>query len=257
MASQLPHRLCMTDKIHIGTSGWSYKHWRNDFYPQKLRQADWFSYYANHFQTVEINNSFYKLPTEKAVANWDEIAPDNFCFCPKMSRFLTQFKKLHDPEEPLERFFGVFEPLKHKLGPVLIQLPPQLPFNYDIAEHFFHLLKTLYRNYTFVLEVRHNSWLETDPILLMTKYDIGLVISQSNGKFPYEEMITANTIYLRFHGPEALYASSYSDEMLKEYVQKFGRWLNDGHTIWAFFNNDIHGYAAKDAQRLIAMCNDL
>lgn len=247
----------MKGKIHIGTSGWSYKHWRNGFYPQKLRQADWFRYYAERFQTVEINNSFYRLPTAKAVAHWAAESPAGFQFCPKMSRYLTQYKKLHDPEEPLERFFEVFHPLQHKMGPVLIQLPPALSFNYDVAEAFFQLLATTYRSYPFVLEIRHSSWLEIDPLALMTRYNIGFVISQSNGKFPYAEVVTSETIYLRFHGPEALYASPYSEEMLQTYAGKIRSWKEEGHTVWAFFNNDIHGYATQDAQRLRELFEDL
>ena len=103
------------------------------------------------------------------------------------------------------------------------------------------------------MEVRHNTWLEEESLTLMTKYDIGLVISQSGERFPYSEMITAKNIYIRFHGPQQLYASSYSDVMLKEFAKKFKKWEKEGHTIWAFFNNDVHGYAIEDAKRLLKL----
>ena len=153
----------------------------------------------------------------------------------------------------MERFFDIFEPMKKMMGPVLLQLPPQLKFSYDKAEHLYRLLRSRYKKYEFVMEVRHDTWLQEESLTLMTKYDIGLVISQSGERFPYSEMITAKNIYIRFHGPHALYASSYSDAMLKDFAKKFRKWEKEGHSIWAFFNNDIHGYAIEDAKRLLLM----
>ena len=172
-----------------------------------------------------------------------------------MSRYLTHMKKLHDPEESLERFFEIFEPMKKQMGPVLVQLPKMVKFNYDIAEYFFKLLAGKYRKYQFVLEIRHPTWLKEDSLNLLAKYEIGLVISQSGDRFPYTEMVTAKNIYVRFHGPAALYASTYSDDQLKYFARKFKEWTKEGHEIWAFFNNDIHGYAPKDALRLEKFCS--
>jgi uncharacterized protein YecE (DUF72 family) len=243
----------MKGNIHIGTSGWSYKHWKGIFYPRKLKATEWIRFYSEHFQCTEINGSFYKLPTEETVIEWTKKVPDNFLFCPKMSRFLTHMKKLNEPEEPLERFFGIFEPMKKMMGPVLLQLPGILKFNYDKAEHLYSLMKRNYKKKEFVMEVRHDSWLQEESLTLMTKYDIGLVISQSGDRFPYSEKITAKNIYIRFHGPHELYASSYSDHLLKDFAKKFKKWEKQGHVIWAFFNNDIHGYAIEDAKRLLKM----
>ncbi|HEU0064287.1 MAG TPA: DUF72 domain-containing protein, partial [Flavisolibacter sp.] len=177
--------------IHIGTSGWSYKHWKELFYPKTVKAADWLPYYAKTFDTTEINGSFYRMPTEETVIKWTQQVPPNFLFCPKMSRFLTHMKKLRNPKEPLERFFSVFDHMQPMMGPILFQLPPMLKFNYDVAEHLFDLLKQRYKPYEFVLEVRHDTWLEDEALILMTKYDIGLVISQSGTRFPYSEMVTA------------------------------------------------------------------
>ncbi|MBB1283244.1 DUF72 domain-containing protein [Flavisolibacter sp. BT320] len=240
----------MSGRIHIGTSGWSYKGWKGLFYPQKLPTNKWLPYYTTLFDSTEINGSFYRLPSVETVEKWTATVPDHFLFCPKMSRFLTHMKKLREPEEPLERFFTVFSPMKQKMGPVLVQLPSILRFHYDIAEAFYRLLKFTYHPHEFVLEVRHDTWLTEESLTLMTQYDIGLVISQSGNVFPYSEMITAKNVYLRFHGPEELYASAYSDEMLQGYAQKMRGWAEEGHTVWAYFNNDIHGYAPVDAQRL-------
>ena len=245
----------MADNIHIGTSGWSYKHWKNLFYPQGLAATKWLSYYTAIFSTTEINGSFYRLPSAETVEKWTERVPADFIFCPKMSRYLTHMKKLRDPEEPMERFFSVFHAMKQKMGPVLVQLPAMLPFNYTIAEQFYRLLKFSYSPFRFVMEVRHLSWLAEESLTLMTAFDIGLVISQSNGVFPYSDMVTARDIYVRFHGPADLYASAYSDAMLQDYANRFRQWVNEGHTVWAYFNNDIHGYAPADAQRLLEMVN--
>jgi uncharacterized protein YecE (DUF72 family) len=200
--------------------------------------------------------SFYNLPKIATVENWAAKAPKGFRFCPKLSRFITHMKKLHDPEEPLEKFFTVFEPLQKLLGPVLVQLPPMVKFNYDIAENFYKALRE-YKKNEFVMEVRHDSWLKDDSLTLMSKFDIGLVISQSGKLFPYSEMVTAGNIYVRFHGPEELYASRYSTQMLKAYATKFVAWIGEGHVVWAFFNNDIHGYAFEDAQRLKAIMKEM
>lgn len=244
----------MVDNIHIGTSGWSYKHWKNDFYPASVKQKDWLSYYTDHFDITEINGSFYRLPSEETITNWMNTVPENFLFCPKFSRYLTHMKKLRDPEEPLERFFNIFKPMQKQMGPVLLQLPPMLRFDYDIADYFFRLLSRNYGKYQYVIEVRHPTWLQDEALTLLAKYEIGIVISQSGNRFPYTEMITATNIYVRFHGPEALYASTYSDTDLQHFAKKFRQWRKEGHQVWAFFNNDIHGYAPKDALRLIHYC---
>lgn len=242
-----------TGSIHIGTSGFSYKHWRGNFYPPEVKPAGYLTYYAQHFSTTEINGSFYRLPTEATVENWASEVPKGFLFCPKMSRFLTHMKKLNDPEEPLQRFFNIFSPLKKMLGPVLLQLPEQLPFKPDRVKHFYDLLSTDYRAYSFVIEVRHDSWMCKESLDLMNKHDVGFVIAQSGAGYPYAEVITSRDIYIRFHGPRELYASSYSDEELKAFATKFKAWKKKGYNVWAFFNNDIFGYAPVDAKRLMVM----
>ena len=243
----------LSNKIHIGCSGWSYKHWKEELYPKGLKTTEWFTYYAGLFQCVEINTSFYHLPKEQTIKTWVAKAPPGFLFCPKLSRYITHMKKLRDVEEPLERFFTLFAPMYHLMGPVLVQLPPMLRFNYDVAEAFFQLLKTRYKEHRYVLEVRHPSWLTDESLVLMTKYEIGLVLSQSGGFFPYTEVITSSDIYIRFHGPSHLYASTYTDTMLAAYAQKVRQWTADGYTTWCFFNNDIHGHAFRDGLRLKAM----
>lgn len=237
-------------KIYIGTSGWSYKDWVGKYYPEGLKAAEWLPFYANDFDTVEINASFYRLPQKQTVINWIHKVPAHFKFCPKASRYLTHIKRLKEPEEPMERFFGIFEPMKEKMGPVLLQLPPNLKFDYDIAEHFFKLLHKKYKAYDFALEVRHETWMDNNALGLLAKHDIAFVISQSGVGFPYSEIVTAKNIYVRFHGPGKLYASSYTDKMLKAFAKKFKAWLKEGHDIWVFFNNDWFTYAIQNAKTL-------
>jgi uncharacterized protein YecE (DUF72 family) len=243
----------MAGNIHIGTSGWSYKHWKDIFYPPKTKPKDYLAYYATHFKTAEINASFYRLPQPQTLVEWSSAVPAGFKFCPKMSRYLSHMKKLRDPEEPLQRFFGIFEPMKAMMGPILVQLPVQASFNPAVSEGFFELLGSTYRQYDFVLEPRHPSWFEQQPLLLMARFNIGLVISQSGASFPYSELNTASHFYLRFHGPGDLYASPYTDEMLQSFAEKMRNWEREGSTVWAFFNNDIHGHAFRDAARLAQM----
>lgn len=240
--------------IHIGTSGWSYKHWRHLFYPQRLKAADWLPFYASHFHTTEINSSFYRIPSTTTVAAWAAAVPEGFWFCPKMSRYLTHMKKLRDPEEPLARFFTAFAPMEHCMGPVLLQLPPNLPFHERIAGPFFSLLAHRYPAHRFVLEARHPTWLQPAAGNLLKHWGVGWVIAQSGKDWPYSEIITAPNIYLRFHGPAQLYASAYADDQLSYFAGKILAWQQQGYQVWAFFNNDIHGYAPGDAQRLADRC---
>lgn len=240
----------MKGAIHIGTSGWSYKHWRERFYPVSLPPAEYLSYYAQFFDTVEINTSFYHLPRIETVSHWTEMVPEDFHFCPKMSRYVTHMKKLHDPGETLERFFEVFEPMSGGTGPILVQLPPSLAFHEDLAASFFTVLHRDYPDYHYALEVRHHSWTQPDALQLLNHYAVPLVISQSGVGFPYVEITSARDIYIRFHGPGALYASSYTDEALQAFAEKARAWSSGGHNVWFFFNNDVNGYAITDALRL-------
>jgi len=247
----------MAGKIYIGTSGWSYKHWKGNFYPPDLKSADYLNYVAGHFNCIEINTSFYHLPKPATVKQWMKEVPGNFKFCPKMSRYLTQMKKLLDPEEPLSRFFSVFRQMKKKMGPVLLQLPPQLGFHRERTEKLFQVLKRRYSSYRLALECRHDSWFTEEAVSLLTKYKITFVIADSGGRFPAGEFITAKDIYVRFHGPDGSYATSYSLKSLRSYAKKCTGWSAKGHHVWMFFNNDIHGYAIQNAETLKKMISKL
>jgi uncharacterized protein YecE (DUF72 family) len=236
--------------IYIGTSGWSYKHWKEIYYPSKLKARDQLAFFAEEFDCVEINSSFYRIPTKETLAKWLQQVPQRFVFCPKLSRYLSHLKKLRDPEEPLDRFFTVFDTMNGRLGPLLIQLPANATFNAAVAENFYALLSGKYRDYKFSMEVRHESWYSAESLDLMRKYRVGIVITNSGGLFPTNEVVTANHIYLRFHGPGALYASSYHHSTLLSFAKKCLEWEKRGHTVWVFFNNDINGYALDNAVKM-------
>jgi uncharacterized protein YecE (DUF72 family) len=243
--------------LHIGTSGWSYKHWRGLIYPQNVKAADWLAFYTRHFDSTEINRSFYLLPKPAVVTGWVATVPKNFVFCPKISRFLTHMKKLRDPTEPLQRFFNAFANLPaRQFGPVLMQLPPMLGFKETTARPFYETLAHEWPRHSFALEVRHQSWLCDESIRLLKHYGVAWVISQSCGDFPYLEAVTSKHVYLRMHGPADLYASAYTDEQLKSYAKKIKSWQKNGHRVWVYFNNDIHGHAWRDALRLKALLGD-
>lgn len=239
--------------LHIGTSGWSYKHWSGIFYPEDIRPAKYLEYYVNHFECVELNSCFYNLPRESTVKSWIERTPGNFRICPKMSRYITHDMQLAGIEEALGKFIGVFALMKEKIGPVLIQLPPQLLFDRSLIVSFFELLKSIGKGFRYSVEVRNKSWINDDFINILVEYNIGFVIADSGGRYPYQEAVTTDFVYLRLHGREQLYATDYDEATLNEFAVKIKGWLSSGKDVWVFFNNDFHGYAVKNAKQLISM----
>lgn len=239
--------------FYVGTSGWSYKHWSGVFYPPEVKPARYLEFYMIRFRAVELNSSFYHLPLPRTVENWFKRSPEDFRFCPKLSRFITHRKKLKEVAEPLMRFFEVFEPLKPRMGPVLIQLPPSFVFDPDVLGGFFAILTKNYRMYQFALEARHQSWDSEEVARFLGGYRVALVIADSGGRFPTLRYQTAPFFYYRFHGPGTLYASDYSEVQLREYAATIREQLNTGFPVWAFFNNDVGGYAVKNALTLRKM----
>src|SRR3712207_1916761 len=231
--------------IRIGTSGWIYNHWRGLFYPQTLGQSEWFSYYAREFDTVEINNSFYRLPSGETFAAWRDQAPQGFLYAVKASRFLTHLKKLKDPEEPLQRFFEGARHLEGTLGPVLYQLPPRWRVDLPRFEHF---LAALPRGYSHVVEFRDPSWLVEDVFRLMEQYGVAHCIHDMRPlQIPLR--VTAAPIYLRFHGTSK-YSGDYQQATLETWAQRIDDWRSQHLDVFVYFNNDIGGYALANAKTL-------
>ena len=240
----------MDISVHIGTSGWSYPHWSGIFYPGNVKPERYLEFYSSRFSCVELNSSFYHLPQSSTVTGWVHRTPDSFIFCPKFSRYVTHELKLLNSEVPVQNFFDVFRKLKPKIGPVLIQLPPGLSFNEPLFSGFLCMLTKHYQGYRFAVEVRNKSWINDNFFSLLKRHDIAFVIADSGNRYPYYEAVTSSFVYIRFHGREHLYASDYGDDVLHQYAEKIKQWLNEGKEVWIFFNNDFHGYAVKNAERL-------
>jgi uncharacterized protein YecE (DUF72 family) len=158
-------------------------------------------------------------------------------------------------EGALQKFFNVFEKMKDRLGPVLIQLPPGLKYDVPLISNFFDLLKEQFAQYRFAVEVRNKSWINESFFGLLAQHGMAFVIADSGDRYPYYEAVTSSIVYLRFHGREQLYASDYSDSVLSHYGEKIRDWLSDGREVWVFFNNDYYGFAVKNAERLSEIIN--
>lgn len=234
-----------TGSVMVGTSGWTYASWRGPFYPPAVRQKDWLGYYASQFATAEINATYYRLPSQATVAAWREATPPGFVFAWKASRFITQAKKLRDPDEPLARVFAPMSALGAKRGPSLFQLPPSLHLDLPRLEHFLTRLP----EGRHVIEFRHPSWYADATFDLLRAHDIALCLSD-HADAPAPWVQTASFSYVRGHGPSGRYAGRYADEALDRWSGQIRAWARDGHDVYAYFDNDIGVAAPFDAQSL-------
>jgi uncharacterized protein YecE (DUF72 family) len=247
----MKHKAPKITGLNIGTSGWSYQHWKSIFYPETIKPSKYLEYYITQFDCVELNSSFYHLPKEKTIDGWINRTPSYFRFCPKISRFITHRKRLFEADEPLENFFRVFSSMKDKMGPVLVQLPPGLKYDEPRIVYFLEVLKQKYSGFRFAFEIRDKSWIRDKFFALLTSYQMAFVIADSGNRYPYSETVTSDLVYLRLHGNEQLYATDYKMEELRGIAIKTKNWLNQNKQVWIFFNNDYHGYAVKNAKELI------
>jgi uncharacterized protein YecE (DUF72 family) len=236
-------------QIRIGCSGWVYPHWRGRFYPEKLAAKNWFAFYAEHFDTVEINNSFYRLPKAETFDAWRAQAPDGFCYAVKANRFLTQAKKLKDCEEPLERMMTPFRHLQPALGPILYQLPPRFRLNLERLESFLGLVP---KDATSVFEFRDKTWLVDEVFALLERNGAGFC-AHDMPDLETPRIATGQAAYVRFHGGVGKYWGRYPDERLLGWADWMMDQAHQGRTVWAYFNNDVDGHAIHDALTLKAM----
>ena len=233
-------------KIHIGTSGWNYKHWLGPFYPPKFPASKMLEFYAAHFKTVELNNSFYHLPAIKSFEAWRETTPDDFIFAVKASRFITHMKKLKDPKAASRKFLTHAAKLGEKLGPILFQLPPRWRVN---SERLADFLKVLPRGHRYVFEFREHSWFTSEIYELLRQHNAALCFYYMTGyRSPLE--ITADFVYVRLHGTESTYGGSYPNSMLKTLAKEIRRWKKGRRTVYVYFNNDPEGHAIRNAMTL-------
>jgi uncharacterized protein YecE (DUF72 family) len=238
-------------KIHIGTSGFHYKDWKGAFYPEKINSKEWITYYAKHFSTVELNSTFYRTPSKESIKNWLNNTPKNFLFTIKVSRMITHFLRLKYTEEAMKNFLKIVKPFKRakKLACLLYQLPPNFKKNREVLEKF---LKKIPKEQKNVFEFRHESWNDDETFQLLKEYNASYCIVSSD-KYSTHLISTTENVYIRFHGPKDIYSSKYSDEELQEWAKKIKKFLQQKKEVFAYFNNDIHAHAVKNAKKLIEL----
>lgn len=234
-------------QLYIGCSGYLYPDWRGGaFYPKGLRQKDEFAYYASQFNTVELNSTFYRQPKESVWEGWEQKAPEGFLYAVKMSRLLTHIKQLEDPGEVWELFYAGAQRLRDHLGPILFQLPPSLAKDVNKLEH---LAEVLPQDLRFAFEFRHLSWFDDETYARLRQHNWALTMV-SHPYLPFIPEVTADFVYLRFHGKKALYSSFYAESELEEFAGHIRGWLRAGLTVYAYFNNSARGFAAQNALTL-------
>lgn len=236
-------------RIHIGTSGWHYDHWKGPFYARDSVQGEYLSSYARHFGTVEVNNTFYQLPAEATLVSWRETVPPDFVFAVKASRYITHMKKLRDPVEPVATFLDRVGCLEAKLGPVLFQLPPR--WHCDVAR-LKRFLDVLPRGRRYALEFRDPSWFNPRVYDLLRDHEVAFCIYYLGGDASPKET-TTDFVYIRLHGPDGPYRGSYTPQMLAGWAGAISTWSNQGKEVYCYFNNDPEGHAPRNALNLEEM----
>ncbi|MEN6357420.1 MAG: DUF72 domain-containing protein [Armatimonadota bacterium] len=229
-------------KLYCGTSGWNYSDWRGRFYPDDLPQSRWLEYYSSVFDTVEINNSFYRLPEESTFEKWRDQTPDGFTFAVKASRYLTHIKRLKEPEEPLNRLLTHSVGLGDKRGPILYQFPPNWKMDLDRLEYFLQILPKDVRH---VFEFRDESWHNDLLWSMLADYHVAYCIMDAPG-LPQHMKSTCDFTYIRMHsGGEATHGK-YTQGHLNSCARHIENFLKNGD-VYIYFNNDYMGYAVENA----------
>ncbi len=241
-------------RIYIGCSGYAYDDWKDVFHPGDLSQDKRLSFYAGKFNTVEINNSFYKFPEDELFKKWIDQTPDHFRFSIKGHRFFTHLKKLNVDESfigKLDSFQTSLKSLNEKAGCVLWQLPGNLHKDISKLESFCQKLN---KNFTHVFEFRHSSWFNKDVYKFLKINNIVFCILSAPDNLPEDPVVTNKTAYIRFHGKNQWYDYHYSEKELKEWAKRLEK-LNKIDRLFIYFNNDKHGNAVKNAQTLMGLLN--
>ncbi len=235
----------MTASVRIGTSGWEYRHWRGSFYPADLPRDRWLEHYAAEFDTVELNNPFYRLPEAETFAAWARRVPPEFRYAVKASRYLTHLRRLREPAEPLERLWSRARRLGSRLGPVLYQLPPRWRPNPERLAAFVAAVPAAPQ----AVEFRDRRWYRPTTFELLRAADVSLCLHDMDGSETRPAPV-GPIVYVRFHGSGARYGGRYSSQRLTAWADRVAAWAAEGLPVWAYFNNDIGGHAVRDAERL-------
>jgi len=238
-----------TSAVRIGTAGWSYRHWRGDFYPESVPQREWLAYYAAQLDTVEVNSTFYHLPLASTCRSWHERAPDGFLYALKASRYITHEKRLVDAAQEADLFVSRARLLGSHLGPLLFQLPPSLERNVDALRAFLDFLPD---DLLCAFEFRNQSWY-CDGVRELLDERGACFCSHDMPRAPSPRWATGPAVYVRFHGPLRRYSGAYPDDLLRDWADWLADRLAEGRNVYAYFNNDLGGHAPRDAHRLHMM----
>jgi uncharacterized protein YecE (DUF72 family) len=241
----------VTGTIAVGTSGWSYEDWAGAFYPDGLPRSRWLEHYVTRFPTVEVNATFYRLPSETMVRRWRELAPEGFRFAVKGSRLITHVRRLEGCEEELARFTARVRGLGPALRVILWQLPPSLQLDVGLLERFLALLDREAADLRHAVEFRHPTWLAEETFAVLRRHGVAHV-AVSSTRMPADRTITADLVYVRFHGLGGGYAHDYAAEELAPWVAFLREAHARGLEGYAYFNNDARARAPKNAAELIA-----
>lgn len=238
----------MSAPVRIGTSGWQYRHWAGTFYPKGLPQERWLERYVEEFDTVELNNPFYRLPEASVFAGWGRRVPLDFRFAVKASRYLTHVKRLREPHEPLQRFWTRARRMGERLGPVLYQLPPRWNPNHGRLRDFLAALPA----HPQAVEFRERAWYTDGTLALLSAAGVALCLHDMAGSATAPKPV-GPFVYVRFHGSGQRYGGRYPSQRLSAWADRIAAWTDAGLAVWAYFNNDVGGHAFRDADRLRVM----
>lgn len=248
----------MAPALRVGCSGWNYKHWRGPVYPPEQPARLWFAHYAALFDTVEINNSSYRLPEPSTFATWRERAPEGFVYAIKASRFLTHLKRLRDPEEPVTRLFEHARELGGTFGPILYQLPANFHRDLPRLDAFLSILPSTLgeiggtpRGHVLqhTMEFRHPSWYVDDTFHILKAHGVALCLHDKAGSAIHSP-IDGPFVYVRFHGPGGRYFGRYERRRVADWAGRLAEQWRGGRDVYAYFNNDPEGMAVFNAQEL-------
>jgi len=240
-------------KYYIGTSGWCYTHWaKGVFYPKGLKQGEWLAFFADHFSTVEVNSSFYRMPKLDMLTRWRKITGSQFRFAVKLWRRITHERRLANCERELRDFLAVADELGPKRGPLLVQLPPSMSKDIDRLDAFLNLLKKTMgrKRWKTTVEFRNAEWLCEEVYRLLDGYGVALCLADMP-KCPITEPNHTPFIYIRRHGPGCGYSAGYTPDHITADAGRIRQWLKDGKDVYVYYNNDVEGYAIDNARQLI------
>ena len=237
----------------IGCSGWNYKSWRGPFYPTELPASRWLAYYLRHFDTVEVNNTFYRLPERSVFDGWRAQTPPRFLMAVKASRFLTHMKRLKDPQESLERLLSRMAALDGRLGPILYQLPARFTRDLDRLDTFLRALPRTWehKRLRHVMEFRDRSWYVPETFQMLEARRVALCLHDKLGS-EITDPCVGPFVYVRFHGTTGEYRGSYSRQQLDRWARRVMEQAQDGRQVFAYFNNDPDAVAVQNALTLRA-----